>query len=406
MRAATTPTGRQAASRYLDPFAWLVRSVLWALGAGLLVLLLASDRTARLDHALYDLHMRHWSYTPGEDVVIVAIDMRSLAALGRWPWPRAVHARLIDRLTADGVRGIGMDVTVSEPDVAHPENDAALAAAAARNGRVAFPVFAEARELGGMPEEIEPIPAVAKVAAALGQVDVPIGDDRVARAAYLKAGLGSPYWPALGLALLQLDQPAAASPLPGLCDDDSSPRSPYLWERDNLVLLHYAGPDGSFGRVSYADVLDGQVPPSLLKGKLVLVGATADGMRDIIDTPVGTMPGVEYQANLLETLRRGMAILPLNLAGRCLLGMAMLALPLVLYGLPGLRRAWRAAAVAALACLLLSALLLRHAGLWWPPAACVALILAGAVLWELANRLDVLLRRRSRRRLLAASLGA
>lgn len=398
----TTATDRQAAPRYLDPFAWLVRSVVWALGAGLLVLLLASGRVARLDRALYDWHMRHWSYVPDDDVVIVAIDLQSLAALGSWPWPRALHAQLIDRLTADGVRGIGMDVSISEPDVAHPQYDEELAAAIARNGRVVLPVFAEARELGGMPEEIEPIPAVAKSAAALGQIDVPVDRDRVARKAYLKAGLGSPYWPALGLALLQLDQPTAASPLPGLRDGDSSPRSPYMWERDNLVLLRYAGPGGSYGRVSYVDVLDGQVHPSLLKGKLVLIGATAEGIHDIVDTPDGAMPGVEYQANLLESLRRGLTILPLNLAGQCLLGMALLSLPLALYGLPGLRRAWRAAAVSVLACLLLSVLLLRLGYLWWPPGACIVLMLAGTLLWELAKRLDVLLRRRWRRRQAAA----
>ncbi|MBD8871680.1 CHASE2 domain-containing protein [Rhodanobacter sp. DHB23] len=376
------------------------------MGAALLVLLLASGRTTRLDHALYDWHMRHWSYAPGDGVVIVAIDLQSLAALGRWPWPRAVHARLLDRLGAEGVRGIGMDVTVSEPDAAHPQNDAALAAAVARNGRVVLPMFAEAGELGGMSQEIEPIPAVAEAAAALGQVDVPMDEDQVARESYLMAGLGNPYWPALGLALLRIDQPAAASPLPGLRDNGSSPRSPYLWERDNLVLLHYAGPDGSFGRVSYVDVLNGQVPPSLLKGKLVLVGATADGMRDTIDTPDGVMPGVEYQANLLESLHRGLAILPLNLAGQCLLGMGLLMLPLVLYGLPGLQRAWRVAGVSVLAGLLLSALLLRLAGLWWPPGACLVLMLAGAMLWELANRLDLLLRRYSRRRHVVASHGA
>lgn len=400
----TTATDRQAATRYLDPFAWLVRSVVWVLGMGLLVLLLASSRATRLDRALYDWHMRHWSYVPADDVVIVAIDLQSLAALGRWPWPHTLHAQLIDRLTAAGVRAIGMDVALSEPD-AHPQNDEALAAAIARNGRVVLPVFAEARELGGMPEEIAPIPAVAKAAAALGQIDMPRDSDRMVRKAFLMAGLGSPYWPALGLALLRLDQPSAASPLPGLRDRDGIPRSPYLWERDYRVLLRYAGPGGSYGRVSYVDVLDGQVPASLLKGKLVLVGATAEGMHDIIDTPGGTMPGVEYQANLLESLRHGLTILPLNRAGQCLLGMVVLMLPLVLYGLPGLRRAWLVAGVSVLACLLLNALLLRLAYLWWPPGACIVLMLAGTMLRQLAQRLDLLLRRRSRRRQFAAGRG-
>lgn len=404
MRAQATPD-RDAAPSHRDAFAWLVRLTLWALATGLLALLLASGRSTRLDHALYDWHMRHWGYAPGNEVVIVAIDPASLAALGRWPWPRTVHARLLDRLMADGVRGIGFDVTTAEPDVGQPQNDRALAATVAASRRVVLPVFAEAPALGGMLQEILPIPAVAKGAAALGQVDVALDADGVARGAYLMAGLGNPYWPSLALAVQRLDRAADRAPLPGLRDYAADPRSPYLWERDNLVLLRYAGPGGSFGRVSYADVLDGKLPPGLLKGKLVLVGATAEGMGDIVATPDGPMPGVEYQANVLESLRRGSTILPLSLAARFLLGSAMLLLPLALYGLPGLRRAWRAALVASLACLLLSALLLRLAHVWWPPAACIALTLAGALAWWLQARLEALLHRRARRLHPAAHAG-
>ncbi len=396
---------RDATPRYLDPFAWLVRLALWALGTGLLALLLASGRTEPLDHALYDLHMRHWGYDPGNEVVIVAIDPASLAALGRWPWPRAIHARLIDRLGADGVRGIGMDVAVSEPDLAQPQNDRAFAAAVARNGHVAMPVFAEAPALGGMLQEILPLPAVAQGAAALGQVDVALDGDGVARGAYLMAGLGNPYWPSLALALLRLDRPAGTTPLPGLRHNPLAARSPYLWERDHLVLLRYAGPAGSFGRVSYADVLDGKVPAALLRNKLVLIGATAEGLGDIVRTPDGPMPGVEYQANMLASVRRGNSILPLNLAARFLLGSFMLMLPLLLYGLPGLRRMWRAALAAALATLLLCVLLLRLAHAWWPPAACLELILGGTALGWLLARLETFARRRSYRKRLLVHAG-
>ena len=401
MHSAAT-TEPQPSGRYADPLGWAVRGVLWVLGAALLVLVLASGQTGRLNHPLYDWQMRHWTYAPGDAVVIVAIDPHSLAALGRWPWPRSVHARLIDQLTADGVRGIGMDITLAEPDKARPANDALLAKAVARNGHVVMPVFAEARELGGMPEEIQPISTIGAVVAALGHVDVAMDADRVARGAWLKAGLGTPYWPALALAVQRLGQ-HAESPLPGLHDRADDSRSPYLWERNDYVLLRYAGPAGSFGRVSYIDVLDGEVPAALLKDKLVLIGATAEGMGDIINTPDGPMPGVEYQANLLESLRRGITILPLNLAGQCLLGAAMLTLPLLLYGLPGLRRVWRASLLAVALCLLVSLLLLRLAHLWWAPGACIVLILVGAATWGLWSRLETSLRHRAHQRRIAAA---
>ncbi len=259
--------------------------------------------------------------------------------------------------------------------------------------------------LGGMLQEILPLPAVAQGAAALGQVDVALDGDGVARGAYLMAGLGNPYWPSLALALLRLDQPAGTTPLPGLRHNPLAARSPYLWERDHLVLLRYAGPAGSFGRVSYADVLDGKVPAALLRNKLVLIGATAEGLGDIVRTPDGPMPGVEYQANMLASVRRGNTILPLNLAARFLLGSFMLMLPLLLYGLPGLRRMWRAALAAALATLLLSVLLLRLAHAWWPPAACLELILGGTALGWLLARLETFARRRSYRKRLLVHAG-
>ena len=368
-------------------FALLVRSVVWMLGIGVLVLLLATGQTTRLDNTLYDWHLRHWSYTPGDDVVIVAIDPQSLAKLGRWPWPRAVHAQLVDRLTAAGVRGIGFDVTIAEADADHPFNDQLLAQAIKRNGHVVVPMFAEQTELGAPLEEILPVPGIMQAAAALGQVEVARDNDGLVRGAYLKAGLGRPYWPLLALAVYQLDKPQPDADLPGLRNTDANTTSPYLWLRDHYVLLRYAGPGGSFGRVSYADVLNGTVPPQLLKHRWVLIGATAEGLGDTIPTPATRgsepMPGVEYQANVLESLQHGITMTPFNLTAQFLLDAIVLALPLLLYGLPGFRRLLPLAMVSLLLPLLLSVLLLRAGSLWWPPAGCLLVIGAGLALWSL-----------------------
>lgn len=68
---------------------------------------------------------------PDARILIVQIDEASLAELGRWPWPRSVHARLIDRLTEGNVAQIGYDVLFVEPST--PEDDAELADALGRS---------------------------------------------------------------------------------------------------------------------------------------------------------------------------------------------------------------------------------------------------------------------------------
>jgi adenylate cyclase len=366
--------------------AWLTRGMVWMAGVGLLVLLIVSGITTPLDNALYDLHARFWRYTPDSNVVIVAIDPKSLDDIGVFPWPRSVYAQLIDRLTADGVRGIGMDVTLSTPSK-DPRDDQRVAQAIHRNGKVVLPVFAEAVNLGGPLQETLPVKVIANNVAALGQVDVAKDADERVRGAYLKAGLGSPYWPSLALAMLQLGG-TQLPVLPGMRDPVTDDASPYLWMRNNYVLLRYAGPvpRGAFGQVSAADVLNGSIPPDMLRNRWVLIGATAEGLGDILQTPASPMPGVEYQANVLESLERGYLVTPINFLEQCLLAAAMLALPLLLYGLPGIGRGALLLPVAIVLVLIGCMALLRITYLWWPPVACLSVIVIEFLAWQLLTR--------------------
>lgn len=97
----------------------------------------------RLDQTLYDaaLVLRH--RPAPDDIVIVAIDQQSLDQIGRWPWRRAVHATLLDRLTDAGVKGVAFDILLTEPDRADPGGDEALARAIRRNGKAILPVIME-----------------------------------------------------------------------------------------------------------------------------------------------------------------------------------------------------------------------------------------------------------------------
>lgn len=161
--------------------------------------------------------------------------------------------------------------------------------------------------------------------------------------------------------------------LPGLRRPGEQLASPYQWVRDNYVLIRFAGKTGSFDQVSYIDVLQGRVSPQLLRGRWILIGATAAGLGDQLATSVSginnPMPGVEYQANILESLYNGNLITPLNLSTQLLISSPMMGLPLAIFGLPGFRRLWQVALLALAATPLLGLLLLRVFAIWWAPAA-------------------------------------
>ena len=63
---------------------------------------------------LYDLGVRWNALSPNPDIAVIAIDDQSIENLGRWPWPRELHAQLIDRLSRAGAKVIGNTVLYSE----------------------------------------------------------------------------------------------------------------------------------------------------------------------------------------------------------------------------------------------------------------------------------------------------
>jgi diguanylate cyclase (GGDEF)-like protein/PAS domain S-box-containing protein len=346
------------------------------------LVLVHTNALYRWDWLLYDWNLAVWSRAPADDIVIVAVDEQSLREMGRWPWSRRTHAELVRTLGTAGAKAIALDIVFAEPDATDPTADAELATALAHNGRVVLPVLNEQNRLNGQLLETLPIPALAAVVAGLGHVDVELDPDNIARGVYLKAGLGSPHWPTLALALLELTDSAAQRTLPGqraaAISDLPSP-SPYLWRRDHRILIPFAGPPGHFRQVSYRDVLRGAVSPTVFHNQFVLVGATATGLGDTLSTPVSgltrPMSGVEFNANVLDTLRRGLEIRPLPIGGSLALTGLLVLLPLALYAVCPLRWTLPLAGLALLLTLASSFWLLHGARYWFPPAA--ALLVQG-----------------------------
>jgi CHASE2 domain-containing sensor protein/signal transduction histidine kinase len=350
---------------------WGLVATLSALLVGWMALTPAADGA---DHLIYDALMRAEAGPTDEDIVIIAIDDRSLEALGQWPWPRDLHARLIDRLTQAGAGPVAYDVLFTE---ASPQDDA-LAAALARNGKVRLPVVLDAPGLNGAAyREDAPAPDLTEAAAGLGHVNLTVDDDGAVRRLPLYLQAGQQTWPHL---ILPLAAAKGAVPAPPAPHDGGD-----LFAASPEALI-YRGPPGAFRTLSFADVLSGETPAAFLKDRLVLVGATAPGLGDRYATPAtphGELrPGVEVQAALLQTLIEGGG--PRSLSPAWVLILSLLPLGLLVAGFLVLRPAANMALGAGLivVTLIAAATAFLAGGLWLPPSAAVAGLALAYPLWS------------------------
>ena len=305
------------------------------IGALLLILALGlslSGVLQRIDHLVFDLGQRLQPVVPPQGVVIVAIDQHSLDRVGAWPWPRATDARLVDAVCRAGAAAVGLDIAFTEAG-SDAAGNAALAQSLQACGKVALPVVLDSLRSGGQIVEGLPIPQLASAAAGLGRIGVQLDGDGVARSVYLWEGVGAPVWPLMAQTLLTIaHQPVRGSvPRPA---QSAVPPHPYALAAADLRRLRFVGPSGTVPRLSASAVLDGVVPPGALRGKVVLIGATAAGLGDFLATPVTTqgapMPGVEVLANTLIALRDGTLIRTVSLV-LSLLITALLALAPLLW---------------------------------------------------------------------------
>ena len=250
---------------------------------------LTFDRTLeRFDNLVYDHSLRLDRQTSPDEILLVAIDEESLGRIGRWPWRRDTHARLIDALGQAQPRAIAYDVLFLEPG---PEaEDEMLGAAIARSGPFFAPlVIAVPGRNGAAFDALEPIPAVRTAASGIGHVNLNVDRDGIVRRAALSFGSGEENW--LHLMVLMHRQADAEKP-PGRHTVGHDP-----------VLIPFFGATGHWPTVSAASVLAGEVPPELLRDRLIIVGATAQGLGDHFPIPAGEIiPGIGIQAHLLGGL--------------------------------------------------------------------------------------------------------
>jgi len=221
-----------------------------------------------------------------KDVVVVGIDDVTFDDLGlRWPFPRRLHAQLIDRLKKAGAKVIAYDIQFTErTDVA---DDNALITAVGRAGNLVLSTT---------------------VVDDKGHTNV-LGGDAVLRQLHARPGNG----------LLPTDVGGVNRRIPYQVDGlktfaiVAAERASGRAIRPSKLggssgWIDYAGPPGTVRTLSYSHVLRGQFPPGVFRGKVVVVGTTSPTEQDVHATSVSgseLMSGPEIQANAIETALHG-----------------------------------------------------------------------------------------------------
>jgi adenylate cyclase len=220
------------------------------------------------------------------DVVVVQVDDVTFDELNvQWPFPRSLHARVIDRLRASGVRTIAYDVQFTEPT--QPAQDSDLISAV----EDAHKVVLATTEVGadGQTKVLGGGALLKQIGARVGNSSlVPDAGGVIRRMPYSIQKLRN-------FAIVSAETATGGSVPPQALGGSTAP-------------IAYRGPPGTIESLSFSRVLRGQVDPRRLRGRIAVVGAGAPSLQDLHSVPTGgreLMSGPEIEANQIDTVLRG-----------------------------------------------------------------------------------------------------
>jgi adenylate cyclase len=261
----------------------------------------------RMENASIDFRFARRGLRPADSrIVLITINDDSLKKLGLYPWPREIHARLVDLLTRAGAEAVAFDVLFLEEDTKRPDGDRALGRAASANGRVVFGgLFTQTSD--GEPKMMDrPIATLRRSGIGTGFVNVFPEKDGILRSGALWVPFEDRVMPSLSLAALSV---VRQRPVESLARAFEEPTAGDWHE----LMINFTGwkedAEGSpspYRYYSYADVLSGRTHPDAFKNKIVIVCGTATGLFDTTAVPnLRNFPGPEIHANLIDNLLNG-----------------------------------------------------------------------------------------------------
>jgi adenylate cyclase len=289
-------------------------------------------------------------------VAVIDIDEASIGTLGQWPWSRRTVAEIVTRSSGLGAAAIGFDIVFSEPDrtaparlVAEmrrqgiaievgpdlPDPDAQLADAVAANA-VALGIALTNETSAPAPEPkagfsfVGPDPQARLMpysgalsnlsllnerATAMGYFSFPPTPDNIIRTFPLISKSGDRLYPALSIETLRIAQQAGSFVLRSAGTAEGSAMTDLRVgaldipvSADGEIWIYYSGLP-NMPVISAADLFDPAKAAALMgqiQGRILLVGTSAVGLRDIVATPVDpAMAGVKAHAEIIDQIASG-----------------------------------------------------------------------------------------------------
>ena len=297
---------------------------------------------------LEELVPRQYQRLPIE---IVAIDDKSLARFGQWPWSRARVAQLVDKIAAGKPSVLGVDIIFAEPDRLSPgrladsdpeipadlagelsrlpshestlaaalrsvptvlavgvSNGAVHAAAAPMRVTMVLESGANPRPfLFTHPDVLRSLPEIVAAERGQGSIESETDRDGITRRVPLFIVAQGNLVPNLALEMLRVASGAGALGIvTGKEGVEGARLGAMFLPTDRRGRIYpYFTPSYDARYISAADLLDGSYDPARLRGGAVILGSSALGLTDQDQTPLGPMPGIEVWAQTLESMLTG-----------------------------------------------------------------------------------------------------
>ena len=282
------------------------------------------------------------------NVVIIDIDEKSLGKFGQFPWSRSVFAKIIEKVSVTKPKAIGFDIFFTEKDKQSPEEIikayslipkdiaqlqsikghdeifreqleksksviAVLGSNVSSHGTYDRSAKAKFLSKGGDPKEftysfpysIGSLEKLENSAKGLGSISFLDQTDGIIRSLPLIIRFNKKLYPTIGLEMVRVgnNQKNLYVELNevGITRISSRPHKIYS-DANGIIWIRYKKSQKN-QYISASSVFDGKFDESRFKNKYVLIGASAQGLFDLVKTPLGaTIPGVEVHANVIENI--------------------------------------------------------------------------------------------------------